>query len=168
MDRILIRECCDSDRAEADAVTAKAFESLRRIYRPTREAIEMKRRRPPAPRLIAIHTNQLDENLQNVGTIIGSVEYEVLEDQLSMMALAVHPEWRRRGIARLLIAKLREIGRDRGVSRLTLWTILETGNVPIFEQLGFRVVQVENADLFESDQFEELEEAFMELRLSGG
>ena len=167
MDRILIREYCDSDRVEADEVTEKAFESLRQIYRPTREAIEMKRRRPPAPRLIAIHTKQLDENLQNAGMIVGSVEYEVLDDQLSMMALAVHPEWRRRGIARLLIAKLREIGRDRGVSRVTLWTILETGNVPIFEQLGFRVVQVEKADLFESDQFEELEEAFMELLISG-
>lgn len=168
MDRILIRECCDSGRAEADEVTEKAFESLRQIYRPTREAIEMKRRRPPAPRLIAIHANQRDENFQNVGTIVGSVEYEVLDDQLSMMALAVHPEWRRRGIARLLITKLREIGRDHGVSRLTLWTIVETGNVLIFEQLGFRVVRVEQADLFESDQFEELEEAFMELCLSGG
>lgn len=168
MNRILIRECCDSHRAEADEVTAKAFETLRRIYRPTREAVEMKRRRPPARRLIAFQPNQRDENLQDNGPIIGSVEYEVLDDQLSMMALAVHLEWRRRGIARLLIEKLQQIGRDHGVSRLTLWTILETGNVPIFERLGFRVVRVENADLFESDQFEELEEALMELRLTGG
>jgi len=168
MDRILVRECCDSDRAEADEVTAKAFETLRRIYRPTREAVEMKRRRPPAPRLIAFHANLRDENLQDEGKIVGSVEYEVLDDQLSMMALAVHPEWRRRGIARLLIAKLQQIGRDHEVSRLTLWTILETGNVPIFERLGFRVVQVEKADLFESDQFEELEEALMVLHITSG
>lgn len=157
-DNLIIRPCRDSDVPRADELVARAFQTLRHIYRPTPAALARKKNRTPAPRLLAV-----DSSPDSSEKILGSVEYELLPDQLSLMALAVHPDARRRGIARSLIRNLQIIAADNNLPRVTLWTITQTGNVPIFERLGFRTLRVTPADLFESDSFPQLTEALMEL-----
>jgi GNAT superfamily N-acetyltransferase len=160
IETIIVRECRDSDRPLADRVTQQAFQTLRHIYRPSPEALLRKQSLPPAPRLIALAQSQT-----HLEKIVGSVEYEIARNELSLMALAVHPAWTRRGIARLLIRELIAIGTRAGAARLTLWTIVQTGNVPIFERLGFHTLKITPADLFESATDSTLTEAFMELPL---
>lgn len=159
-DNLLVRHCLDADRPQADELTTLAFQTIRHIYRPTPAAVDLKRSRPPSPRLIAVESTSDGRK-----KILGSVEYELLPDQLSLMALAVHPEFRRHGIARRLIQKLQHIAAAENIPRLTLWTITQTGNVPLFEHLGFQTLRISPADLFESDLYDTLTEAFMELSI---
>ena len=61
-----------------------------------------------------------------------------------------------------MIEHLATVAAQAGKHRLSLFTIRETGNIPVFEKLGFRVVH-ESLDSFaESDRFPELHEAYME------
>jgi hypothetical protein len=54
------------------------------------------------------------------------------------------------------------------VARLSLYTIVETGNVQIFERLGFRVVSTEPACGFEPVSAAEITEAYMEMAIDTG
>ena len=71
-----------------------------------------------------------------------------------MVGLFVHEHHRRRGVARALL--------DALGPRLSLFTIRETGNVPIFERLGFAVVREELATEYVSDAHAQLHEVYME------
>jgi GNAT superfamily N-acetyltransferase len=52
--------------------------------------------------------------------------------------LAVHPEWRGRGLARRLIAAAEELARERGLKRIHLSTrLMLHGNRRLFASLGF-------------------------------
>jgi GNAT superfamily N-acetyltransferase len=62
------------------------------------------------------------------------------EDWLGVHGLEVEPAWRRRGLARAVLAALLEWGAERGAS--TLWLHVETGNDPaitLYESLGLTV-----------------------------
>lgn len=55
--------------------------------------------------------------------------------------VGVEPEWRRRGIATMLVKELVEIARQRGMRRLYLNSRLPA--VPVYERAGFHVVSPE-------------------------
>lgn len=150
---ISVRLARRADLIPARNVSEAAFATLRQTYRPTRKALARKRKsRGDGLRLVA----------EFEGRIVGTVEYEVLADQLCLMGLGVHPESTRRGVATALLKKLQQIAEDSGIRRITLWTVVQTGNVEIFQRLGFRVVSIHPADLFESTRHAKLTEAFME------
>ncbi|MHC5039614.1 MAG: GNAT family N-acetyltransferase [Planctomycetota bacterium] len=153
---IRVREAKPEDLKAARAVSALAEADLRRVYRPTAEAIQRKADRSPVlTRLVALRD----------GEIVGTVEYEVTEDRVQLLGLDVHPEHRRLGVARALVVRIAERGAEEGARILSLYTIKETGNAEIFERLGFQIVEEAPAQDFESDTFDILTEYRMEREL---
>ena len=69
--------------------------------------------------------------------IVGIVEYVTREASIYVRGLAVHPEFRRQGVARAMLSEVARVARQLNLSKLTLSTIRETGNPAIFERLGF-------------------------------
>jgi ribosomal protein S18 acetylase RimI-like enzyme len=58
-----------------------------------------------------------------------------------------------------------DAARAAGARCLSLYTVRETGNVGIFERLGFKVIK-EEEDLYdESDRYSALTEVYMEKKL---
>jgi ribosomal protein S18 acetylase RimI-like enzyme len=147
-----VREVRPEDEHEVAEVDRLATDSLRKVYRPTDLAL---RRRtaivPNSRRLVAVLE----------GRVVGIVQFHISEDHLFFFGLGVHPSFRRRGAAGALIGQLETIGRNRGCTAVILHTVRETGNVDVFQRLGFRVESEEPTTLFESDRFSALSEVVM-------
>lgn len=62
---------------------------------------------------------------------------------------------------------LDRVAGDNGCLHLMLRTIRETGNVVVFERLGFAVDSEGTTDLFESDMYAHLVEVVMRRRVTG-
>jgi ribosomal protein S18 acetylase RimI-like enzyme len=136
--RIAVRAATTADEPAVAAVIASADAALRETYQPNQNALDHKRRLSPSlTRLVAL----IDDR------VVGTVQYTTDADNLHVIGLSVHHDHRRRGVARALVAELVAIARASGAAGLALHTIGETGNVPIFERLGFRVV-AERRDRF--------------------
>ena len=54
------------------------------------------------------------------GAVLGYVLWWYVADEVHVVNLAVHPRWRRRGIARLLMDEVFRLGRSRGMKIATL------------------------------------------------
>ncbi|WP_228842000.1 GNAT family N-acetyltransferase [Vibrio parahaemolyticus] len=61
--------------------------------------------------------------------------------------LAVMPECRKKGVARSLILEAERMFSNAGL--LSVWCVERTGNVEIFEALGFKVTERIESDIFE-------------------
>lgn len=147
----IVREPLPEDRAEGEEVDRLAAADLRRVYRPTEDAV--RQRTPPEDfeSLVAV----VD------GRVVGVSEYRIEAGQLSIRSLGVHPYWRRRGVARALIRHLETVALGRGARAMILYTVRETGNVNIFQRLGFKVESEEVSTLFEGVASPRVSEAFM-------
>lgn len=138
---IIVRpEVTEEDADGGRAVFQMATEALREIYRPKKG---MTRRNAttcdPPRRLVAWQD----------GRVVGIVECIALESEIYVQGLAVHPNHRRQGVAKELLQHVIAVARREGKRTLRLSTIKETGNVPIFERLGFTVVRENIAERFE-------------------
>ena len=74
-------------------------------------------------------------------TVAGYVGSQSVLDGADMMNIAVHPDYRRQGIARELVAELTDALAEKGVKILALE--VRQSNAPaiaLYEQLGFRQV----------------------------
>lgn len=150
---IEIRSCLEGEVEVAEGVSKEAFLGLRQVYRPTPAAVRRQQNlAPDLKRLVAVDGTDL----------IGTVQYRVTNDGLHLLGLAVSPSRRRAGIARALMERLRSIAIDHLCRRLSLYTIEQTGNVKVFEHLGFKVVERAPAEGVISALGEPLTEAFME------
>lgn len=70
---------------------------------------------------------------------MGTAEYVVNDDHLYVQGVAVLPAYRGHGVCRALLDYAEEIARRGHLPTLRLCAIEETGNVAIFERLGFHV-----------------------------
>ena len=73
--------------------------------------------------------------------VVGYVGSQTVIDESDMMNIAVHPDFRRRGIAEALVAELEAALRQRGSHALTLE--VRDSNAPaiaLYEKLGFAQV----------------------------
>ena len=141
------------DVANASAISHAAFSELRTVYQPTETAIANKAERQEE----AVHAvAKIDQ------TVVGTLEYFVEKDQLYVIALAVDATFRRQGIARRLLEFVGEAARGLGRSIVATRTIKETGNVPVFERLGFHVVGEEIASWCVSDVHASLHDVHLE------
>jgi predicted N-acetyltransferase YhbS len=148
-----IRMATPTDAAAAERVEEEAFATVRSIYRPNAAAHANRFAiAPTLERLVA----EVD------GRIVGTVRFGVFGDRLRVIGLAVLPELRRRGVARALVEELARVAKLKGCRALGLYTVTKTGNVPVFERLGFRVVS-EQPDVYSvSPDGGPLTEAYME------
>ena len=147
---LLIRDATSDDQPAISAVMAAATAQLRRVYKPT-EAAMARARAAPVQRLVAV----LD------GRIVGALRY-TKEDGRLHLGLGVHPDHHRQGIARAMIEALAARARQLGLSSLSLYTIKETGNVPIFQRLGFTPIREEPPKDLECVTGLPLSEVYME------
>jgi ribosomal protein S18 acetylase RimI-like enzyme len=156
-EKLTIRQAEAQDAAGIEWVRASAIATLRKTYRPTQKAIARKQTlSAELTELIALCDDR----------VVGKVEYRIEGDRLHFLSLDVHSDWRRQGVARRLLAELDAIGKRRGATRLSTYTVTQTGNVEIFRRLGFRVVSEEPTDLFESDQHSALTECYLEREIT--
>jgi ribosomal protein S18 acetylase RimI-like enzyme len=148
-----IREATPADAEEIAVVRASAVATLREIYRPNQKALAHKQAiAETLTRLVAVWN----------GRVIGAAEYSFTADRVHFLSLDVHSDYRRRGVAKQLIAELARIGKSGGATRLSTYTVTQTGNPAIFERLGFRVIYEEPSALFESDRFDPVTESYLE------
>jgi ribosomal protein S18 acetylase RimI-like enzyme len=100
--------------------------------------------------------------------VAGTVRYRVENQSVRVVGLGVHPDFRRRGVARALLRCLEEIGKAARATRLHLYTVRQTGNVDVFRRLGFTVIAQREAEFSESDRYEKLTDVELEKRLEPG
>ena len=150
---LTIRQPRPEDAAGIERVKASALATLRKTYRPTQKAISAKETlSADLTQLVAVCDDR----------VVGKVEYRIEGDRVHFLSLDVHLDSRRQGVARRLLAELDAIGKKSGDTKLSTYTVTQTGNVEIFRRLGFRVVSEEPTDLFESDQHAALTESSLE------
>ncbi len=104
--KLTIREAEVTDAAQVAAVGEAVFAPLRSIYQPVGEVRACQAERAKeGTRLVA----ELD------GRIVGTVQYAIHREHVHVIGLAVHPDTRRRGVARRLTVFLPCLGsrRDR-------------------------------------------------------
>jgi ribosomal-protein-alanine N-acetyltransferase len=77
------------------------------------------------------------------GRVVGFVDYWLVQDEVHLLAIATHPDVRRRGVARRLLDHLLDLSRARNSALVTLE--VRRSNVPaigLYERAGFVVVGV--------------------------
>ena len=150
---IVVRPAHSGDGEAAQRVFDAAFASVRRIYRPNPEMIaQVDALVPPLERLVAEHD----------GEVVGTVRFRVDGEHLRVIGLAVVPASQRQGIARALVERLAEIAVERSCRLLALFTIKQTGNVAVFERLGFSTISEERDTWSISVDGGELIEVYLE------
>jgi ribosomal protein S18 acetylase RimI-like enzyme len=102
--------------------------------------------------------------LESEGTLVGVVLWNEEDGALYISRLSVHPERRRRGIARALMDEAEREARRRGLPRMTLGVRLELEeNRQFFRSCGF-----EDASLRSHEGFNAPTWVLMERRLTSG
>ena len=151
-----VREAKAEDLLEAKTVHARAFAPLAGIYRFTGDTLARQEERfHDGVRLVALQE----------GRIVGTMQYRCDARHVHLLALAVLPDFQRLGAGRTLVEHAAHLSPALGHHTLALDTIAETGNVPRFERMGFRVVQTRVAQDCVSERFGTLHLVTMEREL---
>ncbi|MDF4335902.1 GNAT family N-acetyltransferase [Vibrio parahaemolyticus] len=133
----MIKQVSDTEQSFL-SLSKTSFSELRKIYRPTSEAQINQVSSTDEWTCLGYY---LDHQL------VGIIKARLSGKTLNLSTLAVMPECRKRGIARSLIL---EAGRMFSNSDLlSVWCVEQTGNVEIFEALGFKVAERVESDIFE-------------------
>ncbi len=153
---ITVRDAQPHDIEAALRVDAAAVATLRQTYRPNQKALaNRKRLSPHLKRIVCL----LD------GRIVGTTQYYQDGNSLRLLGLGVLPEARRQGVARAMIAALADSARGLGLCSLATHTVRETGNVAIFQKLGFHVVSETPDEYYESDKYATLTDVDLRMHL---
>jgi ribosomal protein S18 acetylase RimI-like enzyme len=143
MTMVSVRHATQEDNEAVAKVEASAVATLRETYRPKAGGATKLDRIPSGMRrLVALLE----------GDIVGTTRYWVDGDALRIVGLGVHSQSRGKGVASALVGYLATIGRALGAKRLVLHTVKQTGNVPIFQRLGFQVVAETDDQYSDSDK----------------
>lgn len=148
---IEIREMAPEDEPGTRIVSKESHATLRKIYSPTPIAKQIGTE-VPFTRLVAL----------SAGQVVGMVTFEVDGKALYFGSLGVLENFRRQGIATAIVVHLEQTAKSQGFKKLTCATVKETGNVQIFEKLGFSVISSQLSDKFVSVNGEPVFEVRME------
>ena len=154
---ITVRDSKREDAEAVRAVEASATTTLRQVYCPNRKAW---RHRQSISRSLCRLVAESD------GAIVGTTQYVVVEDVIRVIGLGVHHDFRRQGVARALIGEVARQAQSCGIRFVVLHTVEQTGNVPIFEALGFHVRSRCPEEYAESITGGELTDVCLELRMA--
>ena len=150
---LTIRKSTSDDDDVVSSVFEAAFASLRSIYRPGPSiANRQVARASEGTRLVA----ELD------GEVVATVQFDSHQNHVHVIGLAVHPDYQRIGVARYLLDWIVAHAPTLGHDVVVLDTIKETGNVALFEKMGFSVFDEQVTECFESDTFPQLHEVKMQ------
>ena len=129
--RIQVRDARSDDRTALLPLRQEAINALRRIYLPADEMPGMRRVMPRFDTLVAV----VD------GELVGTLEYTLAHEAVYLQGLGVAEAWQGQGVARKLVDAVAGLAERYPLPRLELCTIRETGNVQVFERLGFHVCE---------------------------
>ncbi|GEM_PF-6824927 len=106
----------------------------------------------PYKRIVAVADNK----------IVGVATYEVEGDFLYFGSLGVLSAYRKMEIAKKIISYIEEAAQTMGFSKIKCATMEKTGNVSIFEKIGFKKNSREITDKFESVDGDPVVEVYLE------
>ena len=154
---ITVRPNLPEDAEGIQRVSESATATLRETYRPNQRGLANRRRiSSQLSRLVAL----VD------GEIAGTTQYYVDGEAVRMVGLLVRADHRRRGVARALVRGVADVARKQGYRLLVTRTVKETGNVPVFEKLGFRVLSERPDEYSESDKYPALSEVDLQMKIT--
>jgi len=134
---IKVREAEPNDRHHTARIARRVKAAIQKVYQVQSNGSKP-RRRGKHQRLVAT----IDE------AIIGTVHLAHRADRTDVVGLFVDPDYHGCGVAGRLVEAVAQVARKGGSKRLMLRTVRETGNVEVFEQLGFEVIEErETADV---------------------
>lgn len=155
---IEVRHALPEDAFAIAQVQASTTAALRRIYRPNAKALANKSRiSRDLERLVAL----VD------GLVVGTVQHYLDEDRLRIVGLGVLEEYRKRGVAKALVESLVSLAKHKRLEGIAARTVRETGNVPVFEKLGFVVASDVPDEYSESDIYPVLRDVELFRRVTG-
>ena len=125
---VWIRRATKEDGRGADAVERAAFPAAK--HTPGSRAVAPVTARVPQDRVVA----------RAGGKTVGTVRLDFQDDRIHLVRLAVHPAHQRSGVAQQIVRYLADHGQSLRLRALSLYAVRATGNVPIFERLGFREI----------------------------
>jgi ribosomal-protein-alanine N-acetyltransferase len=102
--------------------------------------------------------------IRSRSTVVGYLCFWEIGHEIHITNLAVHPEWRRRGVARRLLARALAEGVSRGVV-LAFLEVRPTNTraLALYDSLGFQVIGRRNGYYFDTGE----DALVMEARLGG-
>ncbi|MDP2572600.1 GNAT family N-acetyltransferase [Vibrio penaeicida] len=118
------------------ALQHSCFQALRNVYSP----------RQTAHPIQTIRTdNHQAFGALILGTLVGSLEAQFDGHSVSIQSVAVDDQYRKQGLAGKMIKAV--MGSYASAQRVSLWCVEQTGNVSIFEKIGFKVTQRIESDI---------------------
>lgn len=156
MSDIVIKKVINYDVSKLEKIVESTSNTLRKTYKPKGEVFGNK----PSD------FNEDEFVVAEAGEeIIGSVRIKRVDDRLHLIALGIIEEFRNKGICYSIIRYVLNIAKEDDLRCLSLYTIRETGNVEIFEKMGFSVVFEEITHDFTSDIYQDLHEVYLEYKI---
>lgn len=136
-----IREATDKDAEMVYGIVQAAFaeyrETLAVLPGALRETLEETKRSIADGRtLLAYHSSDA------IAEPVGTVRYEARPGHLYVGRLAVLPDWRGRGVGRMLMEYVERLAPTMGLTRIRLGTRESMpSNLAFYKQLGYEVVE---------------------------
>ncbi len=127
---IMVRAFKPEDAQGVAEVEASATATLRQVYRPNQKALSHKSK---------IMREMVRIVAECQGRIVGTTQYYVDGEAIRIIGLGVHGDFRHRGVARALVSWVTTRAREQSIPCIVARTVKETGNVPIFQMLGFDI-----------------------------
>jgi GNAT superfamily N-acetyltransferase len=148
-----IRPAQPVDDESIKRITAESTVELRAVYAP--KALDKTSVTAPssAPRVVALDIGH---------AIVGVAEYIVESTAVYVQGIAVSASHRRCGIAAALLKHIEMITAGLQIPALKVKTILETGNVEIFERMGFHLIDERVSERFIGPQGQAVFEVTLE------
>jgi [ribosomal protein S18]-alanine N-acetyltransferase len=124
------------------------------------QVLEIERASFPTPWTRAAFCYEIEQNkvahctaMRAQGTVVGYLCFWEIGHEIHVTNLAVHPEWRRRGVARRLLGAALLEGVARGVTLAFLEVRpSNTRALALYESLGFRVIGRRNGYYFDTGE----------------
>ena len=158
-DALSVRAAAGNDAATIADLVRLAFSTQSRLTNPPSSAV-----RETAATIADHLARGGGAVLESRGVIVGAVLWNEEDGALYVSRLAVHPERRRQGIARMLIDEAEREARRRGLARMTLGVRLELEeNRRLFRSCGFEDIAFRSHEGFSEPTW-----VLMERRLTSG
>lgn len=97
-------------------------------------------------------------------TVVGTIQYHAENGILFLFGLSVHEDFRRQGIAREIMNYLINFAKKQKLTTIRFNTMQITGNVEIFQKIGFVVTNEKTSVLCEGLNGEKIIDVQMEMK----
>jgi len=137
---LVVRAFRPADAESVEFIMASATRELRAVYAPVPLTdIAPVKHSSSSTRVVA---------LDRTDTVVGVAECIVCPLALYVQGVAVASTHRRCGVAGALLGHLAMLAVDMGLPVVQVATIKETGNVEVFQRLGFEVIEERISERF--------------------